>query len=118
MDPISRTQLNNARRAVLAEKERLAVRQQELKGQLAAEELYKEVRRVAESGEATYAESKHMSPGIAYDTMLYWTKEHFPDCDISSVYYSGPLWAVRVDWTPVSESEALANRRHEKETSW
>ena len=50
MDPISRTQLNNARRAVLAEKERLAVRQQELKGQLAAEELYKEVRRVAESG--------------------------------------------------------------------
>ena len=118
MDSISRTQLQNAHASTLAEKERARVRQQELIGQLAAEELYKEVKRVAESGEATYVESKHMSPGTAYDTMLYWTKEHFPDCDISSVYYKGPTWAVRVDWTPISQEEALATRRFEKETSW
>ena len=48
MQPITRTQLQNAHVAAAAEKNRIAHREQELKGQLAAEEFYKGVLRIAE----------------------------------------------------------------------
>jgi hypothetical protein len=75
MEPITRKQLQNARAAAEAEKERIAHRQQEIKGQLAAEEFYKEVQRVAEVGERTRASSKSMELGAAFDTLLFWTKD-------------------------------------------
>jgi hypothetical protein len=122
MEPITRKQLQDARAAAIAEKKRIAHREQEIKGQLAAEEFYKEVRRIAEVGESTQASSKSMELGVAFDTLLFWTKEHFPDCDVSTeirhIGYS-PTYAVRVDWSePVSSPPDLEERRLEKETSW
>ena len=125
MDVITRKQLQNARAAAIAEKERIAHREQEIKGQLAAEEFYKEVRRVAEVGERTRVSSKSMELGVAFDTLLFWTKEHFPDCDVSTeirhIGYS-PTYAVRVDWSERIQypppTGDLETRRLEKETSW
>jgi hypothetical protein len=124
MEPITRAQLQNARAAAIAEKKRIAHREQEIKGQLAAEEFYKEVRRIAEVGESTRASSKSMELGVAFDTLLFWTKEHFPDCDVSTeirhIGYS-PTYAVRVDWSERIQPpplEDLETRRLEKETSW
>ena len=120
MEPITRKQLQNAYAEAVAEKERAARRAQEIKGQLAAEEFYKEVRRIAETGESTQASSKSMELGIAFDTMLYWTKEHFHDCDVSTeIRHIGhsPTYAVRVCWG-ATEEEKIQNRRLEKETSW
>jgi hypothetical protein len=97
MEPITRAQLQNAHAAAAAR----AHREQELKGQLAAEEFYKGVLRIAELGEVTQASSKSMELGVAFDTMLFWTKEHFPDCDVTmEVRHLGPnaTYAIRVGW--------------------
>jgi len=121
MEPITRAQLQNAHAEAVAEKARLARRAQEIKGQLAAEEFYKEVRRIAETGESTQASSKSMELGVAFDTMLYWTKEHFPNCDITTeIRHMGnsPTYAIRVGWGRTEEEEELQNRRLHKETSW
>ena len=125
MEPITRKQLQDARAAAIAEKKRIAHREQEIKGQLAAEEFYKEIRRIAEVGESTQASSKSMDLGVAFDTLLFWTKEHFPDCDVSTeIRHIGhsPTYAVRVDWSepiPYPQTTAdLEERRLEKETSW
>jgi hypothetical protein len=122
MEPTTRKQLQDARAAAIAEKKRIAHREQEIKGQLAAEEFYKEIRRIAEVGESTQATSKSMELGVAFDTLLFWTKEHFPDCDVSTeirhIGYS-PTYAVRVDWSEQnSPPPDLETRRLEKETSW
>ena len=120
MEPITREQLQNAHAAAVAEKDRIAHRAQEVKGQLAAEEFYKEVWRVAELGEATQASSKSMELGVAFDTMLYWTKEHFPNCDVTmEIRHVGPnaTYAIRVGWGSTPEDQ-LQSRRFEKETSW
>jgi hypothetical protein len=119
MEPISRTQLQNARDAFLAEQDRRVYREQELRGQLAAEALYKDIKDAAQVGR-TQASSKSMELGIAFDSMLFWTKEHFPDCTISTeIRHIGnePTYALRVDWR-VTEKQTLEERRHEKETSW
>jgi len=120
MEPLTRKQLQNAYAAAVAEKARIARRAQEIKGQLAAEEFYKEVLRVAEEGNSSQASSKSMELGIAFDTMLYWTKEHFPNCDITTeIRHMGnsPTYAIRVCWGS-TEEEKIQNRRLEKETSW
>jgi hypothetical protein len=101
MEPITRAQLQNAYETAVAEKKRIAHREQELKGQLAAEEFYKGVIRIAELGEVTQASSKSMELGVAFDTMLFWTKEHFPDCDVTmEIRHVGPnaTYAIRVGW--------------------
>lgn len=120
MEPITRAQLQNAHAAAVAEKERLAHRAQEIKGQLAAEEFYNEIRRIADTGESTQASSKSMELGVAFDTMLFWTKEHFPNCDVTmEIRHVGPsaTYAIRVSWG-ATEEEKIQNRRLEKETSW
>ena len=101
MEPITRAQLQNAYVTAAAEKKRIAHREQELKGQLAAEEFYKGVWRIAELGEVTQASSKSMELGVAFDTMLAWTKDHFPDCDVTmEIRHVGPnaTYAIRVGW--------------------
>ena len=121
MEPISRAQLLNARAAYIAEQDRLAHRELELKGQLAAEAFYKEICRVAQNNRATRAISSDMPPGVPFDTMLFWTKEHFPDCDVTTVMASVTTWAVMVDWSPkepLGPTGDLHQRRLEKETSW
>lgn len=119
MEPITRAQLQNARDAFLAEQERIAHREMEIKGQLAAEAFYKEIKDAAQVGR-TQAVSKSMEPGVAFDTMLFWTTEHFPDCTISTeIRHIGnfPTYAIRVDWR-ITEQQTLEERRLEKETSW
>jgi len=104
MEPITRTQLQNARAAAIAEKNRIAHREQEVKGQLAAEEFYNGVRRIAQLGEVTEACSKPMELGIAFDSMLFWTKKHFPDCDVTmEIRHLGPnaTYVIRVGWGTV-----------------
>ena len=66
-----------------------------------------------------------MELGVAFDTLLFWTKEHFPDCDVSTeIRHAGnsPTYAVRVDWSePIPYPQTtpeLEARRLEKETSW
>jgi hypothetical protein len=117
MEPISRAQLLIARAAYIAEQERRAYREQELRGQLAAEEFYKDIRRIAENNKSTRATSSAMQPGVAFDSMLFWTKEHFPDCDVTTAMISVDTWAVVVDWSPKDDNDLHA-RRLEKETSW
>jgi hypothetical protein len=120
MEPITREQLQNAHAAAVAEKDRIARRAQEIKGQLAAEEFYKEVCRVAEVGESTQVSSKSMGLGVAFDTMLYWTKEHFPNCDVTiEIRHMGPdaTYAICVGWGRTLEDE-LQTRRLDKEISW
>ena len=115
MEPITRAQLQNARDAFLAEQERIAHREMEIKGQA----FYKEIKDAAQVGR-TQAVSKSMEPGVAFDTMLFWTTEHFPDCTISTeIRHIGnfPTYAIRVDWR-ITEQQTLEERRHEKETSW
>lgn len=116
MEPITRAQLQNASATAIAARMNAVRREQELRGQLAAEELYKEVRRIAALGGWTTATSKPMEPGIAFDMMLKWTKEHFPDCEVSVT----TTCAVRVDWSvlPDDPKTVLEDRRLEKETSW
>ncbi len=106
MEPITRAQLQSAHASAVAEKNRIAHREQELKGQLAAEEFYKAVKRIAELGEVTQASSKSMELGVAFDTMLFWTKEHFPDCDVTmEIRHLGPnaTYAIRVGWGTADE---------------
>jgi hypothetical protein len=121
MQPITRAQLQNARDAFLAEQERIAHREMEIKGQLAAEAFYREIKDAAQVGR-TQAASKSMELGVAFDTLLFWTKEHFPDCNVSTeIRHIGhsPTYAVRVDWSePIQSPPDLETRRLEKETSW
>jgi hypothetical protein len=120
MEPITRKQLQNAYADAVAEKERVIHRAQEIKGQLAAEEFYKEVRRIAETGESTQASSKSMHLGVSFDTLLHWTKEHFPDCNVTiEIRHMGPdaTYGVRVAWG-ASDEEKIEDRRLQKETSW
>jgi len=120
MEPITRTQLQNARAAAIAEKERIARKLEEDKGWKYATAMYQEVRRTAEFGAMTYASSPSLSLGIAFDTLLSLTKENFPDCDVSVEIRHmerDPTYGVRVDWS-VTEADALQTRRLQKETSW
>ena len=119
MELITRAQLQNASAAAAAEKARAAQREQEIKGQLAAEEFYKEIQRTAEFGAMTYACSKSMALGVAFDTMLYWTKEHFPDCDVTTEirHMHDPTYGIRVSWAG-TPAETLEDRRLHKQTSW
>ena len=83
MDVITRKQLQNARAAAIAEKERIAHREQEIKGQLAAEEFYKEVRRVAEVGGRTPAGDSITSdrPSLRYSEQQR-GHSHFRTCSV------------------------------------
>ena len=121
MQPITRAQLLNARAAYLAEQDRIALRELELKGQVAAERFYHEIQRVAQNNKATRAVSSDMPPGVAFNAMLEWIKNHFPDCDVNTVMASVATRAVIVDWSPKDLEEPppdLDARRLEKETSW
>lgn len=120
MQPITRAQLLNARAAYLAEQDRIALRELELKGQVAAERFYHEIQRVAQNNKATRAVSSDMPPGVAFNSMLEWIKDHFPDCDVNTVMASVHTRAVIVDWSPTTyePDDTLEARRLEKETSW
>lgn len=122
MEKITRAQLQNARAAAATEKARAAHREQEIKGQLIAEEFYKEIQRTAEAGYMTYASSRSLELGVAFDTLLFWTKEHFPDCDVSTEIRhmaQSPTYGVRVSWGETGTStDTLEDRRLQKETSW
>ena len=127
MEPITRTQLLSARASAQEERTRIAIREQELRGQLMGEEFYKEILRTAEVGTHTRADSVGLTPGIAYNYMFSWIKDHFPDCDVRAVVHGAlsgqPVtWSVRVDWSPKAEGPLpdadLHQRRYEKETSW
>jgi hypothetical protein len=101
MQPITRAQLQSARDTAIAERKLIAHREQELRGQLAAEEFYKGVIHIAELGLVTKVSSKSMELGVAFDTMLSWTKEHFPDCDVTmEIRHIGPsaTYAICVGW--------------------
>ena len=122
MEKITRTQLQNAHAAAVTEKARIAHREQEIKGQLIAEEFYKEIRRVAEVGAMTHVASRSLELGVAFDTLLFWTKEHFPNCDVTiEIRHMGPnaTYGVRVAWGPIEAyTDTLEDRRLQKETSW
>jgi len=123
MEPISRATLQRAASAALVEKERLIQRDFELKGQLAAEDFHKEIRRVAALGKVQYATSKPVPMGPIFDSMYRHIKTWFFDCDIrtNSGYESNSLMTIWVGWEEKRdrvEDERLLERRLEKETSW
>jgi hypothetical protein len=60
----------------VAEQDRIALRELELKGQVAAERFYHEIQRVAQNNKATRAVSSDMPPGVAFNAMLEWIKDH------------------------------------------
>jgi hypothetical protein len=122
MQPISRSTLQHAFAAAIAEKERLIQREQELKGQLAAEDFHKEIRRIAALGKVQHAISKPVPFGVIFDNMLSYTKTWFFDCDVTTIrsVESPSLMTIRVGWEPKErvEDPRILERRLEKETSW
>jgi len=122
MEPISRATLQRAASAALVEKERLIQRDFELKGQLAAEDFHKEIRRIAALGKVQYATSKPVPMGPIFDSMYRHIKTWFFDCDVrtSSGYDSQSLMTIWVGWEVKEsvEDPQLQERRLEKETSW
>jgi hypothetical protein len=124
MKPISRTELQNAPEIVRAEKERAIIREQEVAGQMWAEQVYKRVKEAAELGKTRYECHWPSSfSAVSYTYALFKLREWFPDSTIDTLIYGAlkndPHTAVRIDWSPRDPpTEELIARRLEKETSW
>ena len=124
MKPITRTELQNAQQTARAEKEKASIREQELTGQMWAEQIYKRVKESAELGHTQYECNWPSSfSAVSYTYALFKLREWFPDSTINTLIYGAlkndPHTAVRIDWSPRNPpTEELIERRFEKETNW
>lgn len=103
MQPVSRSDLQNAPQTAMKKKSDAFIREQQLRGQLMAEAFYKEVLEAATSGK-THHKSTTVPAGLAFDSMLSWIKEHFPDCTVtvqSLTAVSPSRHCISVEWNPV-----------------
>jgi hypothetical protein len=131
MQPLTRTQLQNARETARIEKDKESIRQQELTGQLWAEQIYKRVKETAELGHPQYqCHWPSTFTAVAYNYALLKLREWFPDSKVDTVLHGvlsgyrdgGEVsTSVRIRWGQSGDmppSEELMERRLEKETSW
>ena len=125
MKPITRAELRSAQQTVRAEKERLKIREQELIGQLWAEQVYNRIKEAAEAGHTQYeCHCPDSFTSISHNQAILNLREWFPDSDVETLLY-GVLsghdrrTSIRVKWgvTDVPTTELL-ERRFEKETNW
>ena len=123
MKPLTRTQLQNASADYALEKERAAIRQQEVAGQLWAEGVYKKVREFAREGNRLLeieCPSNVTRIGFSYGLCLM--KQWFPDSDVTTVLYGAlkdsTRYGVRIDWSDKPVELDREQRRFEKETNW
>jgi hypothetical protein len=104
------------------EKERAAIRQQELAGQVWAEGVYKRVRDFAREGNRILeveCPSNISRVGFSYAICLM--KQWFPDSDVTTVLYDMKdvtRYGVRIDWRDKPAEFDREQRRFEKETNW
>jgi len=123
MKPMTRAQLQNAPADLVAAKERAAIRQQEVNGQLWAEWVYKRVRETAEQGLLEYrAVCPETVTSVGYSYGVKLLIQWFPDSEVTTVI-SGALknnahTSVRISWADRPVTFDREQRRHEKETSW
>lgn len=126
MKPITRRELQTARETARIEKEAASIREQELIGQLWAEQIYKRVKETAELGHPQYQchwPSTFTAP--AYTQAILKLREWFPDSNVDTVIHGAltgcvTSTSVRIRWGQLNdmESEELMQRRLEKETEW
>ena len=118
MQPITRSQLQNAPAAAADRLAAAAARKEELTGQMWAESVYTSARRAAEGGITSmiFCFSQHMT-ATAKNYGLARLREWFPDSDFT-IPQEGS--ACTISWGPkdVQPVANLAERRLEKETSW
>ena len=118
MQPITRSQLQNAPAAAADRLAADAARKEELTGQVWAESVYTSARRAAEGGITSmiFCFSQHMT-ATAKNYGLARLREWFPDSDFT-IPQEGS--ACTISWGPkdVQPVANLAERRLEKETSW
>lgn len=117
MQPITRSQLQNAPAVAAARLAADAVRREELTGQVWAESVYTSARRAAEEGLTSmiFCFSQHMTIH-AKNYGLARLRELFPDSDFT-IPTHGPC---TISWGPqdAEPTQELSERRLEKETSW
>jgi hypothetical protein len=127
MQPLTRAQLQNARETSRVEKDKESIRQQELTGQLWAEQIYKRVKETAELGYPQYqCHWPSTFTAVAYTYALLKLREWFPDSKVDTVLHGALTGgevstSVRIRWGQPDDmppSEELMARRLEKETSW
>jgi hypothetical protein len=123
MHPITRSQLQNAPADYVLEKERAAICQQELAGQVWAEGVYKRVRDFAREGNRVLeVECPSNISRIGFSYAICLMKQWFPDSDITTVLYGAlkdsTRYGVRIDWSDKPAEFDREQRRFEKETNW
>ena len=123
MKPMTRAQLQNAPADLSASRERAIVRQQEVDGQLWAENVYKRVRETAQQGLLEYrafCPDTLTSIGYSYGTKLI--TQWFPDSEVTTVVFgalkNNAQKSLRISWADRPVTFDREQRRHEKETSW
>ena len=118
MQPITRSQLQNAPAVAAARLAADAVRKEELTGQVWAESVYTSTRRAAEEGLTSmiFYFSQHMT-ATAKNYGLARLREWFSDSDFT-IPQEGS--ACTISWGPkeAEPTQDLSERRLEKETSW
>lgn len=126
MKPITRRELQTAHETARIEKEAATIREQELIGQVWAEQIYKRVKETAELGHPQYqCHWPSTFTAVAYNYALLKLREWFPDSKVDTVLHGvlsgGEVsTSVRVRWGQPNDivSEELMERRLEKETGW
>jgi len=126
MKPITRRELQSAHETARIEKEAATIREQELIGQVWAEQIYKRVKETAELGHPQYqCHWPSTFTAVAYNYALLKLREWFPDSKVDTVLYGvlsgGEVsTSVRIRWGQPNDSvsEELLQRRLEKETEW
>jgi hypothetical protein len=120
---MTRAQLQNAPADLSADPERAIVRQQEVDGQLWAENVYKRVRETAQQGLLEYrafCPDTLTSIGYSYGTKLL--IQWFPDSEVTTVVFgalkNNAQKSLRISWADRPVTFDRDQRRHEKETSW
>lgn len=126
MKPITRRELQTARETARTEKEAASIREQELIGQVWAEQIYKRVKETAELGHPQYqCHWPSTFTAVAYTQAVLKLREWFPDSNVDTVLHGALTGgevgtSVRIRWGHQTDSvsEELMQRRLEKETEW
>jgi hypothetical protein len=126
MKPMTRHELQTARDTARIEKERASIREQELVGELWAEQIYKRVKETAELGHPQYqCHWPSTFTAVAYTQAVLKLREWFPDSNVDTVVHGAlsggeTSTSVRIRWGHQNDivSEELLQRRLEKETEW
>jgi hypothetical protein len=103
MEPITRKELQDAKEAAEVAAREFAVRQEELKGLVWAESMYKAVCQAATDGKKEIEADPAKLSDLAYSYAFHKVKALFPDSDVDTMIYGSlsnqPIRkTLRVSW--------------------